>query len=230
MKQLVTTGIVLSRLDYGEADRILTILTPNYGKLSLLAKGVRRVKSKLAGGIELFSVTDITFIKGRGTLHSLVSTRLIKHYGDIVKHLDRTMLGYDLIKRLNKITEDEPEPAYFELAEQLFEALNDSDIALPVITFWFDVQLLRLAGHTPNLQTDATGKKLEPTEQYSFDFDHMSFALRADAQFGADHIKYLRLAFNGNQPKVLRQIQGSGVLLADVLPLVRTMLQASSLV
>jgi len=230
MKQLVTTGIVLSRLDYGEADRILTVLTPDQGKLSLLAKGVRRVKSKLAGGIELFSVTNITYIKGRGTLHNVVSTRLVKHYGNIVKNLDRTMLGYDCIKRLNRITEDEPEPEYFTMAEQLFEALDDAGIALPLITFWFDVQLLKLAGHTPNLQTDATGRKLTTGEQYIFDFDHMSFASRAGAPFGADHVKYLRLAFSGNQPKILSQVQGGGVLLDELLPLVRSMLQASSLV
>ena len=230
MKQLVTVGIVLSRLDYGEADRILTVLTPDYGKLSLLAKGVRRVKSKLAGGIELFSVSNITFIKGRGTLHNVVSTRLVRHYGNIVKNLERTMLGYDLIKRLNKITEDEPEPEYFALAEQLFEALDDSAIALPLIAFWFDVQLLRLAGHTPNLQTENSGKKLVADEQYIFDFEHMSFAARAGAPFSADHIKYLRLAFSGNQPKVLQQVRGSGELLSEVSPLVRSMLQASALV
>ena len=57
MKQLVTEVIILARTDYGEADRILTVLSPEYGKLRLLAKGVRRVKSKLAGGIELFSVS-----------------------------------------------------------------------------------------------------------------------------------------------------------------------------
>lgn len=108
MNQIVTTAIVLGRTDYGEADRILTLLTPDQGKLRLLAKGVRRVKSKLAGGIELFSVSTITFVRGRGDIGALVSTRLNKHYGHIVQDLDRTMLGYELLKQLNKTTEDEP--------------------------------------------------------------------------------------------------------------------------
>src|SRR5688572_21914665 len=104
MNQTVTEAIVLSRTDYGEADRILTLLTPDHGKLRLIAKGVRRVKSKLAGGIELFSITSITYIKGRGDIGTLVSTRLAKYYDQIVKDLDRTMLGYDLIKQLNRVT------------------------------------------------------------------------------------------------------------------------------
>ncbi|MDB5181251.1 MAG: repair protein RecO, partial [Candidatus Saccharibacteria bacterium] len=113
MKQITTTAIILSRTDFGEADRILTLLTPDHGKLRLIAKGVRRIKSKLAGGIELFSVSDIVYIKGRGDIGTLISTRLIRHYGKIVSDVTRTMLGYDLIKMLNKATEDEPEDDYF---------------------------------------------------------------------------------------------------------------------
>lgn len=59
---IVTSGIVLNRINFGEADRILTVITPDQGKLSLIAKGVRKEKSKLAGGIELFSVSNISFI------------------------------------------------------------------------------------------------------------------------------------------------------------------------
>src|SRR5262245_10052748 len=123
MKQLVTEAIILSRTDYGEADRILTLLTPDQGKLRVLAKGVRRVKSKLAGGIELFSISTIIFIRGRGEIGTLISTRLVKHYAHIVADLDRTMAGYELIKEINKVTEDEPGPEYFMLLRQVFEVL-----------------------------------------------------------------------------------------------------------
>ena len=51
MKQFISTGIVLARTDFGEADRILTMLSPDFGKLHLIAKGVRKERSKLAGGI-----------------------------------------------------------------------------------------------------------------------------------------------------------------------------------
>ena len=58
MKQSRTHGIVLTRVDYGEADRIITMLTPE-GKITLMVRGVRRIKSKLAGGVELFSVSEM---------------------------------------------------------------------------------------------------------------------------------------------------------------------------
>lgn len=223
MKQLVTTAIILSRTDYGEADRILILLTPDQGKLRLLARGVRRVKSKLAGGIELFSVSTITFARGRGEMGTLVSTRLVKHYASIVTDITRTMTGYDLIKQLNKITEDSPEPEYFELLKQAFEALDDVDVPVPLTQFWFTAQLLRLGGHTPNLQTDDTGRKLVADQLYDFDFDRQTFVANPlSGRFEANHIKFLRLVFAGNTPKALLHVQGVGMLLRDCSVLIIT--------
>jgi DNA repair protein RecO (recombination protein O) len=224
MKQLVTQAIILSRTDYGEADRIITMLTPNYGKLTLLGRGVRRVKSKLAGGIELFSVSEITFIKGRGEVGTLVSTRLLKHYGKIITDLDRTMLGYDLIKQLHKATEDEPEEMYFDLIREAFEALDDVTIDIQLVKLWFAMQLLRFGGHIPNLQSDTEGHKLSAEASYDFSFDDSTFRRNPDGRFTANHIKFLRLGFGGNVPGILQHIQGSGGLVEDTAALVTTMI------
>ena len=51
--EIKTLGFVLRRTNYGEADRILNLITPQ-GKISAIAKGVRKPKSKLAGGVEMF--------------------------------------------------------------------------------------------------------------------------------------------------------------------------------
>lgn len=224
MNQINTTGIILARTDFGEADRIITLLTPDYGKLRLIAKGVRRVKSKLAGGIELFSISNITFIKGRREIGTLVSTRLVTHYGHIVQDIDRVQAGYELIKLLNKITEDEPEEAYFMLLEGSFAALDDATIQLPLINAWFYAQLLRHGGFAPNLSTDATGKKLDVAAKYNFDFDSSAFAAAPDGRFNANHIKFLRLLFSPNLPKTLQKVQGSGQLVNELLPLEQAML------
>ena len=226
MKQLVAEAIILTRTDYGEADRILTVLTPQFGKIRLLARGVRKVKSKLAGGIELFSVSEISLIKGRGEIDTLVSTRLIKHYGHIVQDLERTMTAYELIKQLNRITEDEAEEEYFALLQQAFEALDDATIPLPLVNLWYMAQLLRIGGHTPNLQTDANGEKLQAGESYDFGFESVCFdASSGEGRFSADDIKFLRLVFAGHPPKVLAAVQGSDRLVQAILPLVTTMRQ-----
>ncbi|HUB93083.1 MAG TPA: DNA repair protein RecO [Verrucomicrobiae bacterium] len=212
--QHVTDAIVLTRTDYGEADRILTLLTPTYGKVRLMAKGVRRVRSKLAGSIELFSVTNVTFVKGRGDIGTLVSARLQTYYGRIVQNIDRTMLGYELIKQLHKVTEDELESDYFQLLEQAFIALDDPTISCDLIRVWFSAQLLRLSGHTPNLRTEPDGTKLATTQRYEFSFDDRAFMARPDAPYDADVIKFLRLIFNGNIPHILARVESNAEFVA----------------
>ena len=224
MNQLTAQGIILSRTDYGEADRIITLLTPESGKLRLMARGVRRAKSKLAGGVELFSVSDITYIRGRGEIGTLISARLLKHYGRIVQDVTRTMLGYELIKQLNKVTEDAPETEYFTILEQVFESLDEASISVELIRFWFGAQLLGQAGYSPNLYTNTSGVALPGNTNYNFDYDSMSFEPDPAGHYSVGHIKMLRLAFSGNHPKLLSNVAGGHELLQELLPITQTLL------
>lgn len=226
MKQLITQGIVLSRTDYGEADRIVTMLTPEYGKRRLMARGVRKIKSKLAGGIELFSISDITFIEGKGDIGTLISCRLRHHYGDIVKDIDRVQGGYEMLKLINKTTEDQPEPEYFELLQTALESLNDQTIELDLIRAWFEAQLLKQAGHSPNLSTDSHAAALDPKAKYIFDFENMAFAPSSGGRLTADHIKTLRLLFSHHTPQKICQVNGLNEQLKTCAPLLNTMLQS----
>jgi DNA repair protein RecO (recombination protein O) len=225
MNQQNTTAIILKRTNFGEADRIITVLTPDYGKLRVMARGVRKVKSKLAGGIELFSVSHITFIQGRGEIGTLVSTRLEKHFGTIIKDIDRVQLGYELIKRLDKVTEDEAEAGYFTLLMHSFEALDNPVIPVGIIQPWFTAQLLLLSGHEPNLRTDAAGNKLAADQKYNFDVEAMTFTPHTSGRFAADDIKFLRLLFSATKPAVLAKIEGVDKITHRLAPLVTAMLQ-----
>lgn len=225
MQQLVTKGIVLMRTDYGEADRILTMLTPNVGKLRLMAKGVRRLKSKLAGGIELFSTAELVYIPGRGEIGTLVSARLICYYHTIVGDIERTMLGYDLIRQLHRETEDQPEAGYYQLLEHAFAALADHMVPADIIRLWFPGQLLRLSGHVPNLTHEHSGQRLQAGQTYEFSFDDATFMPKPDGIFTTDDIKFLRLMFSDNHPRVLAKVTGAEQLADKTKPLVRFMAQ-----
>ncbi len=228
MKQHSAVSIVLTRTNYGEADRIITVLTKDNGKIRLVAKGVRKIRSKLAGGIELFSTNDIMYLPGKGGLGTLVSSRLRKNYGSIVKNIDRTMYAYDALKMIHKITEDSPEPEYFILLEHMLAALNDETIALDVIKTWFHLQLLKLGGHTPNLMTDTEDHKLSADERYGFSFDNMSFVKQSSGPFGQHHITYLRLGITFETAKKLSQVSVTPEIMTPLVQLTRTMLERHS--
>ncbi len=218
MNQVVTKGIVLTRTNFGEADRILTILTPDHGKIRVMAKGVRKVKSKLAGGIELFSISNITYIPGKKDIHTLVSTRLDRHFGNLVHDLTRTMSGYDLLKQTNRATEEVSEPEYFTVLAVALQALDDG-VSQALVELWFNAQLLKLAGHQPNLTTDTTGTKLEANKLYTFDFDSMSFAQAGQGLLTPAHITFLRLIFGVANPSQLQQVQDAARVLGPCVQL-----------
>ncbi len=222
MKQVVTTAIVLNRLNFAEADRILTVLTPDQGKLRLMAKGVRKIKSKLAGGIELFSVSTITYIPGKRDISTLISTRLVSHFGNIVAEISRTQTAYELLKMIDKSTQDSCEAEYFELLLEGLQSLNEPNNQPVVIESWFRFRLLQLLGHEPNLITDTQNKKLEEGQRYLFDFDAMAFGVNDQGKFNSNHIKLLRL-FLSQTPEKLMHIESIEKIADQINPTIKTM-------
>lgn len=219
MRQITTPAIILRRTNYGEADRIVTFLTPA-GKLRALVKGVRKSRSKLAGGIELFSESTITFIETRGDLARIVSTRLSEHWDGIVGDLQRMLFGYEAMKLLDKIVEDEAESEYYNLLKTLLGGLNNLEIPLDAAEVWFYVRLLKLQGHGLNLNSDAAGKKLEGQNLYSFSAENMCFSASAAGTYNPEHIKLLRLCLAQPLP-VVGQVKGLGELAKPLKPLLK---------
>jgi DNA repair protein RecO (recombination protein O) len=223
MKSLVTQGIVLRRTNFGEADRILTVLTPNHGKIRLVAKGVRRIKSKLAGGIELLTVNDLTYMPGKSELGTLISSRLLTNFGNIITDVNRTMYAYEVLKLIDSATEDSPEPDYFHLLGQALEGINEPSLSLNWVRTWLYLQLLVLNGHAPNLQTNPSGQPLDSKAQFTFSFEDMAFVEHDAGVFDARAVKLLRLSCRVASPLALGQVAGANDLLEPLSQLTKTM-------
>ena len=90
-KDIRTLAYIIKRTNYGEADRVLNILTPE-GKLSAMAKGVRKEKSKLAGNIEMFCLIDMNIHQGKNEFGVVTGARMLKYYSNLVIDLPRMEL------------------------------------------------------------------------------------------------------------------------------------------
>jgi DNA repair protein RecO (recombination protein O) len=220
MKPFRTKAIVLRRTNYGEADRILQVITPDHGKLGVMAKGVRREKSKLAGGIELFSVVDITLIKGKGDLTTITSARLDTFFTHILEDYDTLQYGYFVLKDIGKASEIMHEPVFFELCERALTALNDTSIPLAVTDCWYRLQMAILLGVGLNLATDADGEALDADSRYRFDVSESAFSKANSGPITADHIKLLRL-LSAQSPGVVSHVKGVSELLPECLVVAR---------
>ena len=226
MQQLKSKAIVLSRFNYRETDRILTVLTPNYGKIRLIAKGSRAMKSKLAGSIELFTINEIGFIKGKGDIATLIHGRMDINFPLIILDIKRVQLGYELLKIIDHTTEDETETEFFNLLAASLAGLNDKASSIELTRLWFLCRLIAVSGHMPNLMTDNQGVNLRPDKQYIFDSQSMSFTIRINGSYGSNHIKFLRLAFSCRQPGILNRVDGNGLLVNELTPMINAIYEA----
>lgn len=187
---LRTRAIVLRRTNYGESDRILNLLTPE-GKLAVMARGVRKEKSRLAGSIELFSVADVVVHQGKSKFATLTSAKMLQFYGSILSDLASLELAAQMMKKVERATEQVVSPEYFSLLTQGLDALN-RQLNLDLIQTWFALNLYRIGGEELNLIYDINGEKLDENLTYSWDNHEKSLRQYSSGDISSREIKFLR--------------------------------------
>lgn len=219
MTLLRTRAMVLRRTNYGEADRIIQFLTPE-GKKSVMVKGVRREKSKLAGGVELFAVTDIVIRSGKGELGILTSARLVHFYRHIMEDYDRLQFGYEAIKQVTKASEMVDEPEWYDVLFEVFKGLDARSVPLGLTQTWFYLHYAELLGVQLSLSNDITGLPLLAGERYTYDVAERGLRQSPSGEITADHIKFLRLV-SVKSLETLAQVGGIEQILSECFMLAR---------
>ena len=220
-EDLKTLGIVLRRTNYGEADRILNIITP-MGKISAIAKGVRRARSKLAGGVEMFTLAELQVYRGRSELGVVTGARMKRSYGGILKDYERMELAGLVLKKIAVAAEHTDSPEWFGLTRQVLEGL-DEGADVRKVEAWFLLNLMRVSGEEVNLYRDDSGEKLKVEMKYDWDVGEKAFAQRESGVYGADEIKLLRLMSSGVELKMVQRVRAEEDLWERVLGLARVM-------
>ena len=216
-----TLAIVLRRTDFGEADRIINLLTPS-GKVSAMARGVRKPKSKLAGGIEFFALNEVVLIEGKSEMRTLSSARMREFFGEILKDFERTEFAYQAIKTVSWLCEQIESDDFFEILLTVFRSLNNFEIDLSLTKKWFNLKIAEFSGDEINLESDKNGKPLQADLNYSFDFYDRVFAEDLNGRFSANDIKFLRLMVS-SEPKIISKIKGCDIFLNKVTDIIRSL-------
>jgi DNA repair protein RecO (recombination protein O) len=153
-----TEGIIIKRRNFGEADRILTVLTPNYGKLQIKASGVRRITSRRSAHVELLNNAQLGLYKGNG-FPILTEARMIEDFSSLKNDFNKIGLAYHLCELVDGLCPDNQEQReVYELLKKTLHALCYSAAAtfdveqreespLPVLIHDFEVELLSLLGY-----------------------------------------------------------------------------------
>lgn len=141
-------GIILSRKNYGEADRILVVFSKHFGKLTLLAKGIRKIKSKKRGHLEIFSKVKFSAVHGKG-MDIITETETINDYAGVRSNLNKISLAYYFCEVVNKIThEDGNASSIYVLLSNALENL-EVETELKKLRLKFIYDLLIEMGYWP---------------------------------------------------------------------------------
>ena len=214
-----TLAYVLRRTNYGEADRILNLITPN-GKMSAIAKGVRKEKSKLAGGVEMFSLIELNVHRGKGEMGVVTSAKMLKYYNNIVSDLKKMELAALILRKVSLLAESSDNPEYFKIVDQSLACL-DIDVDMKIVESWFWLNLLKASGEEINLYRDADGKKLLAESRYTWDAMATVFVENKNGDYDANDIKVLRLILTTDL-KMVARIKNINEMMPKILRLIHT--------
>jgi DNA repair protein RecO (recombination protein O) len=145
-----TEAIVLRRTDFGEADRLLTLFSREFGKIRAIAKGARKPQSRKTGHVELFMRTQFLIAGGRD-LDIITQAEMVEGYPALREDLVRTTYASYFVELLDRLTADEDRHAgKYNLLADALSWLTASDNLLLAARL-YELRLLAMAGFQPQL-------------------------------------------------------------------------------
>lgn len=157
-----THAIVLKRRNVGEADRILTIFSKEYGRMRVIAKGIRRIHSRRAPHLEVFSHVSLVLYKGK-TWDSVTEATPIHAFGFLREHLPRVSTAYYLCELVDALLPERQEHRdVYTLLVGALSVLDDTTEAdLLIVNEQFALELLRRLGYLARDRSLPSGQ-IEP--------------------------------------------------------------------
>lgn len=163
-----TEGVVLRRQDLGEADRLTTIYTRDYGKLRLVAKGVRRPRSRKAGHLEPFTRVALLIARGR-ELDIITQVETLDNYSGFRSNLDQLGQASYIVELLDRFSVEEGEGNHtqYQLLLNSLDRLTEGEVDSHAVILYFELRLLDLVGYRPELfRCVECGSEIRPEDQF----------------------------------------------------------------
>ena len=145
-----TEGIVLKSMEYEEADKIFTIYTKDYGKITAIAKGVRKTKSKFGSSLEILTHSNFLIYKGRN-IDIVSQTEILESFFSTSKEVIKFAFAANCVEVVNRLTEErEINIGLFNLLKEVLHYLRESNDP-KLLALSFKWQTMSILGYRPSL-------------------------------------------------------------------------------
>ena len=167
MKQVKVSGVVISESNMGDYDKMVTLLTPNLGKISCSARGARRTKSLLLAGTQFLCFGEYQLFKG-GDTYTINSCETIEMFYNLRTDLDKlTYSSYITKIILDVTTENQNSYNTLKLFLNTLYTISETDKDLDLIVSVFKLRLLKILGFAPNTKECVSCKEKESITHFS---------------------------------------------------------------
>jgi len=167
MKTVKTKGIIIAEKIMSDFDKMLTILTPNMGKIECVAKGARRPKSLLMAGTQFLCFGDYLLYKGSEN-YSMNSCETIELFYNIRTDLDKLKYAVYITKIVNDVTtENQNNYKILQLYLNTLYVIANTDKDLELVTSIFRMRLLSIIGYRPEIKECKICKGQEKLTKFS---------------------------------------------------------------
>lgn len=204
-------GIILRKQDYRESDRLFVIYTDELGKISAVAKGVRKIKSKMAGHLELFSVINLMVAPGKNN-YQIAGADREENFLNIKSDLGKTVLGSFCLEAVDIFTKtDHTDIKIYGLLSEILKTFdngkNKNFLKTYALSKFFVLKLLSLLGWTPELYICVKcKKKIAPSGNF-FDAGRGGLTCgqcgRGELPISTSAIKILRFVLKNDFRKIV---------------------------
>ena len=165
-----TKAFFLNEQDRGEANRLFTVFTSDFGKLRIFGKAIRKIKSKLRAGTEVFSLSEIEFIQGKSH-KTLTDTTLIDRFKNIKEDPKKLKVAFQVAESLDSfLEEEEKDDEIWQLLKETIQRLDSCSLKTEnylLIYYYFFWNLVSILGYKPELyHCSVCQKKLLPRNLY----------------------------------------------------------------
>ncbi len=154
MGTYITEGVILKHKDYREADRIITIFTKEVGKLKAVARGSRKITSKLAGNLEPFTVSKLAFVRGR-TFDTVTASDVTVNYRSLKERLsDVWIAGYISEVIDSSLVDNQRDVRVYKLLREVFDYIDAGSMTVSTrsaVVWYFVWRQLAFVGYQPEL-------------------------------------------------------------------------------
>lgn len=165
-----TQAFILNKADLWEADQVFTVFTKDFGKLKILGKAIRKIKSKLRAGIELFYLSEIEFIQGKN-YKTLTDATAIEKLNNVKQDLEKLEIVSQIVENTDDLIRgEEKDEDVWNLLTEAFQKLENYELGIKnyeLIYYYFFWNLLSILGYQMDLyHCSNCQKKLIPEKLY----------------------------------------------------------------